>query len=143
MDRQGGLAEATVRLWHDESAGIRMSEAETAALTEELGGLELHRVAPLPAGSAPVGTRSAEVWETAALVITLRTAPTLVRSLVGLLQDWLRRRNSGSIEMKLGTHELRLTSTGRAEQREAIQGFFTAIEQNGDAAPPTEPSDHG
>ncbi|MER6470990.1 hypothetical protein [Streptomyces collinus] len=120
-----------------------MTEAETAALSEELAGLELHRLTLLPAGPAPAGTRSAEVWDTAALLITLRTAPTLVRSLVGLLQDWLRRRNSGSIEMKLGTHELRLTSTGRAEQREAIQGFFTAIEQDRDAAPTTEPSDHG
>ncbi|MGW3359949.1 hypothetical protein ACWDFL_31775 [Streptomyces bungoensis] len=117
MDRQEGLAEATVRLWHDESTGIRMTEAETAGLDAESEELELHRVTPLPACPAPAGSRLAEVWETAALVITLRTAPTLVRSLVGLLQDWLRRRNSGSIVLKLGTHDLKLTSTGRAEQR--------------------------
>ncbi|OIJ68136.1 hypothetical protein [Streptomyces mangrovisoli] len=143
MDRHGDLAEATVRLWHDEPSGVRMTEAETAALTEELAGLAVHRVTPLPAGPAPAGTRSAEAWETAALVITLRAAPTLVRSLVALLQDWLRRRNSGSIELKLGAHELRLTSTGRAAQREAIEGFFTAIEQDRDAARAVESGDHG
>jgi len=143
MDRHGDLAEATVRLWHDESAGMRVSEAETTALLEELAGLALHRVTPLPAGPAPVGTRSVEAWEAAVLVITLRAAPTLVRSLVGLLQDWLRRRNSGSIEMKLGEHELRLTSAGRAEQREAIERFFTSVERDRDAARSVESGDRG
>ena len=143
MDRHGDLAEATVRLWHDESAGMRVSEAETTALMEELAGLALHRVTPLSAGPAPVGTRSVEAWEAAALVITLRTAPTLVQSLVGLLQDWLRRRNSGSIEMKLGEHELRLTSAGRAEQREAIERFFTSVERDRDAARAVESGDGG
>ncbi|WP_406346600.1 hypothetical protein [Streptomyces sp. NBC_00648] len=143
MDSHGDLAEATIRLWHDESTGMRMAEAETAALMAELAGLALHRVTPLSAGPAPVGTRSAEAWEAAALVIVLRTAPTLVRSLVGLLQDWLRRRNSGSIEMKLGEHELRLTSTGRAEQREAIEHFFTSVERDRDAGRSAESGDHG
>ncbi|WP_371524999.1 hypothetical protein OG302_01780 [Streptomyces sp. NBC_01283] len=143
MDRHGDLAEATVRLWHDESAGMRVSEAETTALTEELVGLALHRVTPLRAGPAPVGTRSVEAWEAATIVITLRTAPTLVRSLIGLLQDWLRRRNSGSIEMKLGEHKLRLTSAGRAEQREAIEHFFTSVERDRDAARAAESGDRG
>ncbi|WP_190016347.1 hypothetical protein [Streptomyces lucensis] len=120
-----------------------MSEAETVALVQELAELALHRVAPLPTGPAPVGTRSAGAWEAAALVITLRTGPALVRSLIELLQDWVRRRDSGSIEVKLGEHELRLTSTGRAEQREAIERFFTSVEQDGDAARPRESGDRG
>lgn len=96
MDGDGEFAEGTVRLWHDESAGIHVTETETTELMAELAELAPHRVTPLPARPAPAGARSAEAWEAAAILIRMRTSPTLVRSLVGLLRDWLWRRNSDS-----------------------------------------------
>lgn len=99
MDGDGEFAEGTVRLWHDESAGIHVTETETTELMAELAELAPHRVTPLPARPAPAGARSAEAWEAAAILIRMRTSPTLVRSLVGLLRDWLWRRNSGSIPL--------------------------------------------
>ena len=121
--------EVEIRLRDDGSAGDHVSAEEIAYLVAELDALALHSVAPVPAGPAPEGTRAGEAWEAGAVLVTMGASPLVLRSLVHVLEDWLARRNSGSIEMKLGDTELRMASVGRAEQRKAIEGCFARCER--------------
>ncbi|MFJ8715765.1 hypothetical protein ACIRD9_21675 [Streptomyces violaceus] len=138
MGRDDQLAEATIRIWNDARMGAPVTEEETAYLVAELGALPLHRITPLSAGPAPAGTRAGGALESGVLLITLSTAASVVVPLVRLLQDWLARRNAGSIDMQLKGEELRLTSVGRAEQRMAIERFFASIEGGDEASAPPE-----
>ncbi|MFE1288303.1 hypothetical protein [Streptomyces sp. NPDC058751] len=91
-------------------------------LAEELSLLDPLSVRHQEGGPAPGGTRAGTtvVWTT--LLVTTTSAATL-RAVVALVQDWLARRNSGSIDLTIGGDELRLTSVSRADQRRAVELF--------------------
>lgn len=91
-------------------------------LAEELSLLDLASVRHATDGPAPDGTRAGDtvVWTT--LLVGATSAATL-RALVALAQDWLARRNSGSIDLTIDGDELRLTSVSRADQRRAVELF--------------------
>ena len=92
-------------------------------LLEEINRLPILSIAHVPAPAAPVGTRASDASIYTSLILGLAGAPAL-KSLIQLAQDWLARRNSGTIDLKVGKHELHLTSVSRTEQRLVIEAFI-------------------
>ncbi|PYC75791.1 hypothetical protein C7C46_23655 [Streptomyces tateyamensis] len=105
--------------------GADDAQRDMEFLREELGHLALDQIGFRPGGAPPSGTRSGDVVDYASLVIGVAGAPAL-KSLILLAQDWLARRNSGTIDLKVGDHELHLTSVSRSDQRRAIEAFVQA-----------------
>ncbi|MFD5634348.1 hypothetical protein ACFWJM_09435 [Streptomyces sp. NPDC127077] len=91
-------------------------------LAEELSLLDPAFVRHATCGPAPDGTRAGDtvLWTT--LLVGATSAATL-RALIALAQDWLARRNSGSIDITIDGDELHLTSVSRADQRHAVELF--------------------
>ncbi|MET7984944.1 hypothetical protein [Streptomyces sp. NPDC005281] len=98
------------------------AEDSMSLLAEELSLLDLSHVRQPTDGPAPDGTRAGQAVICTTLLVGTTSAATL-RALVALVQDWLARRNSGSIDMTIDGEELRLTSVSRADQRRAVELF--------------------
>ncbi|WP_199043977.1 hypothetical protein [Glycomyces salinus] len=104
-------------------------EVETALqyLIDDLTYYGIERVArPAPA-SAPAGTRSAGSVEVGALLLLLGTMT--VRELIRLLRDWLGRRRSGRIHLKIGDDEMILDAVSEKMQQEVSEAFIRRHEQ--------------
>ncbi|MFD4393770.1 hypothetical protein [Kitasatospora sp. NPDC058478] len=111
-----------VSLIFEDPDGAAAAERDMEFLLEEIQQLTLNRLAHEPAAPSPAGTRAGEAATYTSVVLGLAGAPAL-KSLILLAQDWLTRRNSGTIDIKLGEDELHLTSVSRADQRRAIEAF--------------------
>ncbi|MFE6482017.1 hypothetical protein ACFVGN_03585 [Streptomyces sp. NPDC057757] len=110
LDPQGGDPEHT--------------EEELHSLLAELSSLEVESIERVTRGPAPAGTRGGDAVEVGALLIGLGGSGALLPLLVGLVQDWLHRRRSGSIRLKIGDDELELTAASEEMQRRALEGFL-------------------
>ncbi len=113
-----------VRLALNGLEGPEVADRDMTYLIEEIRDLDVLSLEHPPAGQAPQGTRAGEPVLYTSLLLGLAGAPVL-RALIALSQDWLARRNSGTIEIKHGEHVLRLTHTGRADQKAAIEAFIS------------------
>ncbi|MFJ9420399.1 hypothetical protein ACIRPT_40560 [Streptomyces sp. NPDC101227] len=111
-----------VRLAFDGQDSADVAERDMEFLLEEIRGVAIERLVH-PSAAAPSGTRADESLTYTSVVLGLASAPAL-RALILLAQDWLARRNSGTIDIKLGEDELHLTSVSRADQRKAIEAFI-------------------
>ncbi|WP_328911751.1 MULTISPECIES: hypothetical protein [unclassified Streptomyces] len=60
------------------------------------------------------------------LILGLAGAPA-VRSLILLTQDWLTRRNSGTVDISVGSHRITLTGGTDKARREAVTAFLTHL----------------
>jgi len=100
------------------------TEEELQYLLAELAQLDvagIDRVSPSP---APAGTRGGSALELGALLIGLGGSGALLPVLAGLAQDWLNRRQSGTIRMKIGDDEIELTATSDELRRRALEEFL-------------------
>ncbi|MEU3494424.1 hypothetical protein [Kitasatospora cineracea] len=118
MDR----AALEVGLVFKDPDGAALAERDMEFLLEEIQGLAINQLVHQLAVPAPAGARAGEVATYTSVVLGLAGAPAL-KSMILLAQDWLTRRNSGTIDIKLGEDELHLTSASRADQRRAIEVF--------------------
>jgi hypothetical protein len=92
-------------------------------LIEELAQLDIDRLEQVPAGVTPEGARAGELTEIGTLAVALASTPAL-RALIGVLQDWLGRRRSGTIRMKIGDDEIELSATSPPLQQQALEAFL-------------------
>ncbi|MFJ8045139.1 hypothetical protein ACIRBX_32010 [Kitasatospora sp. NPDC096147] len=114
---------------HDELT----AERGMGFLLEELRGIGATELTQPTTGEAPSGTRSGDLVSYTSVLMGLAGGATTLRALIGLAQDWLARRNSGTVELRIGGDELRLTSTSRSDQRTAIEAFVTRERETPDA----------
>ncbi|MFD8087417.1 hypothetical protein ACFV4F_37660 [Kitasatospora sp. NPDC059722] len=129
----------------EDEAELVDSEREMEFLLEELAMLEGVSVVHRPLGAAPKGSRAGDLTSYTELILGVAGAPTL-RALITLTQDWLTRRNSGTIELSVGDDTLRITSVGRTDQRLAVEGFLAraaAARTAQSADEPDEPDEAG
>ena len=120
MSVDGLLVELTV------DKGSRDDEQrslDTDYLVAELSQLDLDRMELRSGGPAPLGTRGAGAVEIGSVVVALASAKPALGALLGLVQDWLARRQSGTVRIKIGDDELELTFASQAAQKQALDAF--------------------
>ncbi|MEU5893872.1 hypothetical protein ABZ835_44810 [Streptomyces sp. NPDC047461] len=75
-------------------------------------------------GPPPPGTRSTEAVQLGALLLGMGGSGALLPVLASLVQDWLSRRRSGSVRMKIGEDEIELTGASGEMQQRVLQEFL-------------------
>ncbi|GAA0677195.1 hypothetical protein GCM10010193_33070 [Kitasatospora atroaurantiaca] len=112
--------------------GAETTEREMESLIEELDQLPLLHMEHTPAPPAPHGTRAGDVTVYSSIVLGLAGAPA-VRSLILLVQDWLARRTSGAVTLRIGDSELALEAGSPAERRRIVEAFLAHLASTGRA----------
>jgi hypothetical protein len=82
------------------------------------------QVLPLPDGSPPTGTRGTTAADLGTAIVALGSSGATLSILVALLRDWLRRRTTGSIRLRIGKDEISLDRVPAAMQQEALRAFL-------------------
>jgi hypothetical protein len=106
--------------------GAETTEREMESLIEELDQLPLLRMEHRPAPPSPRGTRAGDVTVYSSLVLGLAGAPA-VRSLVLLVQDWLARRTSGTVTLRIDGNEMVMEAGSPAERRRLVEAFLAHL----------------
>ncbi|MEV7122998.1 hypothetical protein [Kitasatospora griseola] len=122
MDR----APHEVRLDLSDPRGPEAADRAMEFLVEEVRQLRVLRLAHAPGGSAPAGTRAGETVVYSSLLLSLAGTPAL-RALILLVQDWLARRNSGTIHIKVGDNVLEITAGKPRQTAAAIEAFTNLV----------------
>ncbi|WP_333768935.1 effector-associated constant component EACC1 [Streptomyces sp. IBSBF 2435] len=99
------------------------AEEQLQYLIEELRGIDLASI-DRAQQAPPPGTRGTGALELGALLIGLGSSGSLLPVLVGLVQDWLNRRRSGTVRLKLGDDEIELTAATDEVQQRALDEFL-------------------
>ncbi|MFC8669021.1 hypothetical protein [Streptomyces sp. NPDC057199] len=100
------------------------AEEQLQHLIVELSELDLDSIDRVAQGPSPPGTRSTEAVQLGALLLGLGGSGALLPVLVALVQDWLNRRRSGSVRMKIGEDEIELTGASDEVQQRVLQEFL-------------------
>jgi hypothetical protein len=93
-------------------------------LREELAQLDLERTDTPAADAAPPGARGAGAVEAGSIVVAMAAARPTLAALLGLVQDWLARRQSGTVKITIDDDEIELTFASRASQKKALDAFL-------------------
>ncbi|MFI5735809.1 hypothetical protein ACIA49_37200 [Kribbella sp. NPDC051587] len=93
-------------------------------LIDDLREIDLDSVERAADGVAPPGTRAMDAMAVGALVVGLGSSGALLPVLVTVVRDWLLRRRSGSIRLKIGDDEIELTAASDALQQRALEDFL-------------------
>ena len=118
--------EILVRLVLDPEDGDQEhTEEDLQYLLDELAQIDVASVGRDRVGPAPPGTRGAGVDAAGALLIALGGSGATLPVLVGLVRDWLNRRGSGSVRLKIGSDEVELTHTSTAVQQQVMNEFLS------------------
>jgi len=99
-------------------------EEDLQYLIAELSHLHLDQVERVSDGPAPPGTRATGGVELGALLVAVGGSGATLPMLIGLVQDWLARRRSGTIRLKIGSDELELTGASDAMRQRALEDFL-------------------
>ncbi|OLE25489.1 MAG: hypothetical protein AUG44_15920 [Actinobacteria bacterium 13_1_20CM_3_71_11] len=99
-------------------------EEDFRDLLDELAQLNGTEVDRPEEDDAPDGARSWGGVELGAALIALGSSGATLPMLVGLLRDWLGRRGSGTIHLKLGSDEVRMDHVPTETQREVLAEFL-------------------
>ncbi|MET9977159.1 hypothetical protein ACFYOI_19605 [Streptomyces microflavus] len=81
-------------------------------------------------GHVPEGSKPGEVIAVGVLAVTL--APVVLRSVVRVLEVWIKNRPVRSVKVTVGKDTIELNATSDAIQQKAID-YFTAIHKSHDA----------
>lgn len=93
-------------------------------LVDEVAELDIEHLERVSAGPVPEGARAGELAEVGMLAVTLADSPVLA-ALIEVAQDWLRRRRSGTIRLRIGDDELELGAASREMQQQAMEAFLS------------------
>jgi len=100
-------------------------EQDTEYLLAELSQLELDHVKARSADvTPPGGVRGIGAVEVGSVLVALAGTRSALGALLHFVQDWVARRQSGTIKIKIDDDELELTFASRASQRRALEAFL-------------------
>jgi hypothetical protein len=116
---------STVRLdLSDVDTDPERLEEDFRDLLDELAQLESAEVDRPEEDEAPDGVRGWGGVELGAALIALGSSGATLPMLVALLRDWLDRRGSGTIHLKIGSDEVRMDHVPTQTQREVLAEFL-------------------
>jgi hypothetical protein len=120
---QTGAIRVEISLGSDDGDDEHVNEDQPYLLDEllQIDGVSADLRSP---GPAPMGTKSGGSLDTAALVVALGGSGATLPMLVGLARDWLQRRGSGSVRLKIGEDEIEITRTQNSIQQQALDAFL-------------------
>ncbi len=122
--------------------GREATEREMESLIEELDQLALLHLTHSPAPPPPPGTRAGDATVYSSLALGLAGAPA-VRSLILLVQDWLARRTSGTVTLRIKGSELNLEAGSPAERRRIVEAFLAHLSSTDHPEDAGSPEDAG
>ncbi|MCX5000345.1 effector-associated constant component EACC1 [Streptomyces longwoodensis] len=100
------------------------AEEQLQHLIAELSELDLDSIDRVTQGPPPPGSRSTEAVQLGALILALGGSGALLLVLAAVVQDWLNRRRSGSVRLKIGEDEIEPTGASDEVQRRALEAFL-------------------
>ncbi|WP_146192620.1 effector-associated constant component EACC1 [Streptomyces sp. A244] len=100
------------------------AEEQLQHLIAELSELDLDSLDRVTRGPPPPGSRSTEAVQLGALILGLGGSGALLPALAAGVQDWLNRRRSGSVRLKIGEDEIELTGMGNEMGQRALEEFL-------------------
>jgi len=100
-------------------------ERLTARLRRELLELDVLDVRRPTATPAPDGTRAADAVAIESLVVSVVTAPHVLRAVVGVIRDWLARSRAGTVHIEDELGVLHVTGLSSEHQERLIESWIT------------------
>ncbi|MEU9171296.1 hypothetical protein AB0D34_26440 [Streptomyces sp. NPDC048420] len=97
------------------------------ALREDLLGLDVDRVGPLPGGPTPPGARSGGVETIGALLVVLQPSLPLLEGAVAIVRDWMSRTGSRTVVLEIDGNRLELTGVDSAVQQRLTDEWLAAV----------------
>jgi hypothetical protein len=124
----GGLMATELRLYlSEDGAAAERVGALTGFLRAELLELDVRDVTALRVGDAPDGARAVDVAAIGELLVSMSSAPEILRSVVSLVQQWLLRWQGGgrSVRMEICGDVLELSNATVEDQAQLVELFLS------------------
>ncbi|MER5829864.1 hypothetical protein ABT116_03365 [Streptomyces sp. NPDC002130] len=109
--------------------GEDYAEEQLQQLITELSELDLGSIDRVTEGPPPPGSRSTGAVQLGALILDLGGSGALLPVLAAVVQDWLKRRRSGSVRLKIGEDEIELTGVSDEVGQRGLEEF---VRRHGD-----------
>jgi Effector Associated Constant Component 1 len=100
------------------------TEEDLRYLLDELVQTDAVSIGREPSGQAPPGAKGPSADVAGTLLIALGGSGATLPVLVGLVRDWLNRRGSGTVRLKIGSDEVELTRASSAMQQQVLDEFL-------------------
>jgi hypothetical protein len=107
----------------DDRGDVGVLDADAIDLLQQVRQLDIER-ADLAKEAAPDGAKSVNGVDIGAILVALGGGRFLIRSLAGLLSDWMRARPNRRLSIEFGGHRFEASGVGRADQRRALELFL-------------------
>ena len=95
----------------------------TRRLRQRLLELDVRSAEPTPGAEPPPGARAVDAMVLGSLLVTLTRSPDLLKSVVGVVQDWLAGSRARSVELQMAGDTLKVSGLSSDEQRRLIDVF--------------------
>jgi hypothetical protein len=113
-----------IRLQADHEAGAEELNRLTERLRRELLDLDVADVRRGAGAAAPDGARGLDAETLGTLLVTLVTAPEVLRAVVGTIRDWLGRSRARSVFLEIDDDVLHVTGLSSADQERLIESWL-------------------
>jgi hypothetical protein len=100
------------------------AEEDAQALLDDLIQIDISGVGHEVSGRIPPGVRGVGADSAGALLIALGSSGATLPLLVGVIRDWLGRKGSGTVRLKIGSDEVELTHASGEMQQRALDEFL-------------------
>lgn len=100
------------------------TEDDLQLLLKELSQIDTESIERESVGPAPPGTRGEGLNAAGALLIALGSSGATLPVLIGLVRDWVGRRGSGSVRLKIGSDEVEVCNVSSPTQQRVLEEFL-------------------
>lgn len=116
----------------EEGADDERVERLSGLLLGELRQLDVEEVAALTKGQPPPGARGLDVTDLGALLVTLGSSAEALRSVVGVVRQWLGRGDGAArtVRLEIGGDVLELSGASEAGQQRLVEFFVREHTRN-------------
>ncbi len=108
----------------DDDASAEQLEAAAGNLREELLGLAVDDVRPVPGGPAPDGARGVDAVSLGTMLVSLPVAQPLLESVIDVVRRWTSRSAGRTVKIELDGDLLELSHASRDQQRKLVEDWL-------------------